>query len=57
MRFSARVERTQRSDAISQRVFLLGRENMAALHAGKIATGTILLEDEIAMAMWTGFEQ
>jgi hypothetical protein len=30
---------------------------MAALHAGKIAAGAILLEDEIAVAMWAGFEQ
>jgi hypothetical protein len=38
-------------------VFLFDRENMAALHAGKVAVGAILLEDEITMAMWTGFEQ
>jgi hypothetical protein len=30
---------------------------MAALHTGEIATGAILLEDEIATAMWAGFEQ
>jgi hypothetical protein len=30
---------------------------MAALYAGEVATGAILLEDEIAMAMWAGFEQ
>jgi len=54
---SAGVERTQRSDTISQRAFLRRREDVTALHAGKIATGAILLEDEIAMAMWTGFEQ
>ena len=57
MRFSACVERPQRCDANSQRVFLIGRENMTALHAGKVAAGAILLEDEIAMAMWAGFEQ
>jgi hypothetical protein len=57
MRFSARVERPQRCDAKSQRVFLVSRENMAALHTGKVAAGAILLEDEIAVAMWAGFEQ
>jgi hypothetical protein len=30
---------------------------MAALHAGKVATVAILLEDEIAMAMGARFEQ
>jgi hypothetical protein len=30
---------------------------MAALHTGKVAAGAILLEDEIAMTMWAGFEQ
>jgi hypothetical protein len=57
MRFSACMERPQRSDAKPQRAFLRDRENMAALYAGEVATGAILLEDEIAMAMWAGFEQ
>jgi hypothetical protein len=30
---------------------------MAALHAGEITTRAILLEDEIATAMWACFEQ
>src|SRR5262249_48766348 len=32
-------------------------DDMAALHAGEVAAGAILLENEIAMAMWAGFEQ
>ena len=56
MRFSACVERPQRRDMKSQRVFLHGREDMAALHTGKVAASAILLEDKIAMAMWAGFE-
>jgi hypothetical protein len=57
MRFSASVERPQRRGVKSQFVFLRRRENMTALHTGEIATGAILLEDEIAVAMWAGFEQ
>jgi hypothetical protein len=37
--------------------FLCGRKNMTALHAGEVATRAIFLEDEIATAMWAGFEQ
>jgi hypothetical protein len=51
------MERAQRGSAISQRVFLCGREHMPALYTGEIATCAILLEDEIATAMWAGLEQ
>ena len=51
------MERAQRGSAIPQRVFLCGREHMPALYTGEIATCVILLEDEIATAMWAGFQQ
>jgi hypothetical protein len=51
------MKRAQRRDAISKRALLRGREDMTALHAGKVAASPILLEHEIASAMWAGFEQ
>jgi hypothetical protein len=48
--------RIQRRDAITQRAFLRGREDVTALHAGEIATVAILVKDEIAMAMWASLE-
>jgi hypothetical protein len=54
---SAGMKRAKRRDAIPQRAFLRRREDVTALHTSEVTTGGILLEDEIAMAMWTGFEQ
>jgi hypothetical protein len=51
------MKRAKRRDAIPQRVFLRRREDVTALHTSEVTTGAILLEDEIAVAMWTGFEQ
>jgi hypothetical protein len=51
------MERAQRGDAISQRALLRRREDMTALHTTEETAGAIVLEDEVAMAMWTGFEQ
>jgi hypothetical protein len=51
------MERAQRASAVPQRVFLCGGEHMTALYTGEIATCVILLEDEIATAMWAGFQQ
>jgi hypothetical protein len=51
------MECAQRRDTEAQRAFLRRREDVTALHAGEIATVAILLEDEIAVAMWAGFEQ
>jgi hypothetical protein len=51
------MERAQRGHTVPQRAFLRSRENMAALNAGEITTRAILLEDEIATAMWACFEQ
>jgi hypothetical protein len=54
---SAGMNRAKRSDAIPQRAFLRRREDVTALDTNEVTTGAILLEDEIAVAMWTGFEQ